>query len=221
MPTCLLYNPVMTDPEPSFEVEIRCRFDTYNQACESLPFLPGCLQRGTSYSWRTGIYGLGVFKSGSLLRAGRVVKAEGARRWLGWKGPDLGSFANIRQEIDEDFSTGITNSLILKRLGGKEHLASPEAVIMELQRLGHHEFMAFGGNDTSGYDDQTEISVKMMNCPSIKWPLMVELEKSAATMAEALKHEHELYKLSQDLNLKGWLVREEPPTLLFSSLFPG
>ena len=125
--------------EALFEVEIRCHFDSPKEAYKVLPFLRSCLQR--EISWITRYYGLALFKSGQLLRASEVIHQGETRYYLGWKGPDIGGFANIRQQVDEEITVGLVNSTIMRLLGAKEEIETPDVVAGELERLGHHHFM--------------------------------------------------------------------------------
>jgi hypothetical protein len=206
----------MPENDAPFEVEIRCHFDNAEEAYRVLPFIRSCLQREIKVSWATRFYGLTLFKSGQLLRAGEAVHHGDIVHFLGWKGPDTGVFANIRQEMDEVITTGIADSAILKLLGGKGRVETPEAAVQELERLGHRMFMSFQGNDLTGYDDQFGVKVKLMSCPVLKWPLLVELEKSTNSQKDAARCEADLERLSNKFHLWDRLVREEPPTLLFA-----
>jgi hypothetical protein len=208
----------MTGSGIPFEVEIRCRFDSLEEAYDRLPFLPESLDR--RMTWTSTFYGLDMFKSGRLLRlTSDKFDNSGTRYFLGWKGPDIGMFANIRRELDEEITGGIANSEILRQLGSDSKPAGPEEVAEELEKLGHGHFMAFQGNDESGYDEQHEVHVKVMHCPVIEWPLLVELEKSANTEEEARQCENALRSLCGEYNLGEYLVKEEPPTLLYTRVF--
>ena len=209
----------MDIPRVTFEVEIRCHFDSQDQAFELLPFLRTCLQGGSAVSWFTRFFGLVLFKSGQLLRVAEVAQGGTVRRYLGWKGPDLGRFANIRQEIDEEFTTGIANSTVLRQLGGTERALAANGVVEELERIGHVQFMAFQGKDLTGHDQERDLKVKLMTCPVLKWPVIVELEKTAETEQAARRLEDDLRELSNRFALASRLVRKEPPTLLYEQLY--
>src|SRR4030042_4541082 len=100
----------MTNSEALFEVEIRCHFDNPEEAFRVLPFLRSSL--GRRVSWLTRCYGLALFRSGQLLRMTEVIDRGKVSYYLGWKGPDTGVFANIRQEVDEEITSGAINSAV-------------------------------------------------------------------------------------------------------------
>jgi adenylate cyclase class IV len=206
----------MANSEVRFEVEIRCHFDSQDQAFRTLPFLRTSVHR--EVVWSEVFYGLQLFKSGQVLRISDAL-GTGARRLLRWKGPDIGEFTNIREEVDENITTGIVNSTILKRLGGKETVGTADEAIQELERLGHRKFMEWRGHNLDGFHEPLGIKVKLMNCQVLKWPLLVEIEKTANTREEATQWETDLRELSREFQLESRLVREEPPTLLYAGLF--
>ncbi len=199
-----------------FEVEIRCHFDNRDDAYSSLPFLSSCLQH--EMIWDSSIYGLSLFKSGRVLRISKTIIDKEAKLFLGLKEMDIGEFANIRQETDEDITNGIANSAILKTLGGKEKIKIPGEAIQELKRLGYRLFMSYQGNDIFGHYEPFNIHLKLMYCQVLKWPLLVELEKMAKTEVEAKQCEKELRKLCSQFRLEDHIVKEEPPTLLYDAV---
>jgi adenylate cyclase class IV len=200
-----------------FEVEFRCHFDSPEKAYEVLPFLRSCLHR--KFTWTGTFYGLELFQSGQLLRIAEVIEGEDKQCYVTWKGPDTGKFANIRQEIVENITAGITDSRVLGLLGGKEHLQDKNEVIRELERLGYHQFMSWSGIDVTGFYELDAINVKLMSCEILKWPWLVEIEKMASTKEEAARCERELHELSLQFRLQEYLVKEEPPSLLYEKVF--
>jgi hypothetical protein len=84
----------------SFEVEIRFHFPNEQEVYTALPFLRSKLRY--EGAWETVIYGQELFTAGGLLRLSKVVLDDNIRWFLAWKGPDLGAFANIRQELGEE-----------------------------------------------------------------------------------------------------------------------
>ena len=148
-----------------------------------------------------------------------MVEGEDTQCYIGWKEPDTGKFANIRQEIVEDITVGIADSTILSFLGGRERIQNKNEAIQELERLGYHRFMSWTGTDLTGYYKPYDISVKLMSCTMLKWPFLVEIEKTADTEEEANQCEQALYKLCGQFQLQSRLVREEPPSLLYDTAF--
>jgi len=199
-----------------FEVEVRCHFKSTEEAYQILPFLSSCLDREVSYI--TTFYGLKLFQSGELLRVGEVLIGKDTRYFLVWKGPDIGKFANIRQELREEITFGIKNSVILKHLGGNYDINNRNEVIQELDQLGHRMFMSFEGIDTEGYYEPYDIQVKLMNCRQLSH-LLVEIEKTAHSEEDATRCEEALLEFCGQFRLKDRLIRKEPPTLLYENLF--
>ncbi|MBW2092870.1 MAG: hypothetical protein JRI34_12215, partial [Deltaproteobacteria bacterium] len=194
-----------------FEVEVRFPFQDRDEAEQALPFLSSCLER--KMDWTTVFYGQDIFKVGELLRMSTIYLDGKTRRVLTWKGPDIGGFANIRRELTEEMTSGTTQSAILEHLGGKQEIKTPDEVPPELERLGHSSFMSFGGTDLMGTHKALGIRVKLMSCPAIKWPLLLEIEKIAGTSEEAKRFENDLQEICQRFQLENRMVKEEPPTL--------
>ena len=92
-------------------------------------------------------------------------------------------------------------------------------MVRELELLGHRQFMSFRGNDLTGYNEPLGIEVKLMTCPELRWPLLVELEKTANTEKESRQREDELQEFCNEFQLHERLIREEPPSLLYTGLF--
>lgn len=200
-----------------FEVEFRCHFNNPDDAYQALPFMRSCLHR--QVAWNGTFYGLELFQSGRVLRITDVVEGEDTQCYIGWKEPDTGKFANIRQEIVEDITTGIADSTILSFLGGRERIQNKNEAIQELERLGYNRFMSWTGTDLTGYYEPHNINVKLMSCAMLRWPFLVEIEKMATTEEEASRCESELYELNRKFQLQGHLVKEEPPSLLYARVF--
>jgi adenylate cyclase class IV len=209
----------MSNAVDSYEVEIRCYFNSHDEACRILPFLQSGLLEQDRVSWVTRFYGLHLFLSGELLREAEVTRGGEVRRYLGWKGPDMGRYANVRREIEEEFTDGLKDSLILGRLGGMGGPVRRGDVVHELERLGHRQFMSFKGTEIKGYHGALDIRIKMMSCPVLKWPLIVEIEKTAASIKEARRREEELKEIVQQFGIEERMLKQEPPTLLYNQLF--
>lgn len=79
--------------------------------------------------------------------------------------------------------------------------------------------MSLRGKSIVGNYKPLGISVKLMFCPVLKWPLIVEFEKTAATEDEAKQCENELYDICHDLRIQDRHVKEEPPAMLYEITF--
>lgn len=201
----------------SLEVETRIQFPTLADAFTGIPFLKESLSRENS--WTTIHYGHSLFLKDQILRIGTVRRSNGSTQtFLGWKGPDQGRFANIREELDEEITNGIDDSHILRLLGGQPRHSDPASVIDQLTRLNYLPFMEFSGNNRTGFYEPLQIHLKLMHCPVLQWPLLVELEKTASTLEETRLYQSELEQLIADLGLTASVIREEPPTLLYQTL---
>ena len=208
----------MPNQQLSYEVEIRFYFHSYRDACEKIPFLEKSLK--TVDWWDTTIYGLELFHRDQMLRIGDLVyEDDHKKRYLGWKGPDIGDFANIRSEIDEDITDGIKNSIVLAKISGGEKFLTADGVIRELNRLRYEKFMSFSGRNTIGRYEPLDISMKLMSCTQLKFPLMVEIEKIASTEEDAILCEKQLYEISDEWHLRDRLVKEEPTHQLYESIY--
>jgi adenylate cyclase class IV len=208
----------VTNFKTSYEVEIRCHFDSVEEAYNKIPFLRACLKH--EMVWASGIYGKEFFKAGKLLRMSKTTVDGRTEYYMGWKGEDTGTFANIREEIDEVVTNGVTDSRILEKLGSQNTTLSRNKISAELKKLGHRRFMSWRGADLLGDYKPLGVSMKLMTCRTLRWPVLVEIEKSAKTKEEALVRENELRAFCDRFGLNDRLVREEPPTLLHEARFP-
>jgi hypothetical protein len=202
---------------PRYEVEIRCHFDSAADAYKTIPFLHSCLRH--EMIWSSSIYGLEFFKAGKLLRMSKTTVDGKTQYYLGWKGSDSGTFANTREEIDEVITDGIIDSEILKKLGTQNRTLSRKEIGAELKLLGYDKFMSFRGYDLFGDYQPLDVSMKLLNCRSLKWPILLEIEKAAKTREDALIKEAELRDFCDRYSLHDRLVKEEPPTLLYAARF--
>jgi adenylate cyclase class IV len=200
-----------------YEVEFRCRFDSPEDAYRALPFLQLSLTRRVP--WTSTMYGLDFFQSGKLLRIGEGTYNGKIQYFLSFKGPDIGNFCNIRQEIDENITEGITGSIILRTLGGKTNLKTRDEAALELERLGYKPFMSWSGVDILGVYQPFGINVKLMSATVLEWPCIVEIEKIAAAEEEARQCEIELQKICRQFHLESRLLKTEPPQLLYDKVF--
>ena len=200
-----------------YEVEIRCHFDSVEEAYNKIPFLRACLKH--EMVWASGIYGKEFFKAGKLLRMSKTTVDGRTEYYMGWKGEDTGTFANIREEIDEVITDGVTDSRIMEKLGSQNRTLPRNKISAELKKLGHRRFISWRGIDLFGEYKPLGVSMKLMTCRTLKWPVLVEIEKSAYTKEDALLNENELRAFCDRFGLHDRLVREEPPTLLHEARF--
>ena len=204
----------------AYEVEIRFRVDNEEAAYVLLPFLAESLRAPTT--WSTDILGRQLYAAGELLRIGRVSTPDGVRLFLGAKGPDVGRFANIRQEWGEEITNGATDSAILARMGIAGDFASGQAVEEALAAAGHRPFMSFSGVDRLGFYAPLDLHTKISRCSKIVGDgVLVELELAADSVAAAQAAEAKLRAIAHEYGITERLFRQEPPTLLFQHTFPA
>ncbi|MFZ5966963.1 MAG: hypothetical protein ACOYVK_07285 [Bacillota bacterium] len=200
-----------------YEVETRFYFKDKEEAYTALPFLDSCLD--IEVEWETFHYGIDLYKKDIILRINDAKSNNQRIITLGYKEPDLGEVVNIRKEYNEEITNGIEGSRILHILGRKKSVNSPAEVKEELKRLGHHEFMYFTGRNLAGEYKPLDLHLKLMYCKALAYPLLLEIEKEARTIEEAATRENEILDFIKKYNLEGRMVKKEPPTLLYKSLF--
>jgi adenylate cyclase class IV len=203
-------------PLKTIEVETRFHFKDQDEAFDILPLIAPCFNRDNR--WTTVHFGAGLFENDIILRIGESYRETGNQLFLGWKGPDRGSFANIREELDEEITAGIASSQILTLMGGNPGQSSAGAVARELVRLGYEPFMEFTGENRFGFYEPLQLHLKLLYCPVLAYPCMLEIEKTAAGHYEALELERELLAFTRQYRLEDRAVRKEPPTLLHDTL---
>ena len=205
---------------PSYEIEIRFCVEQAAEAFALLPFLEASL--GAPKVWSTDIVGRAIYESGRLLRLGRVPPAGNTRYYLGYKGPDLGTFANLRQEWGEEITTGIVGSAILPTVGLTDSYTTATAVVDALTDAGHTPFMGFAGVDRLGYYAPLAVHTKLCQCEAIlDHRFLIELEMSASSLEDARAAERRLQELAEEYRITDRLFRDEPPTMLYKRTFGG
>ena len=205
---------------PSYEIEIRFCVEQAAEAFALLPFLEASL--GAPKVWATDIVGRAVYEAGQLLRLGRVPPIGNTRYYLGYKGPDLGTFANLRQEWGEEITGGIIHSAILSTLGLTDSYATHTAVIDALTGAGYTPFMGFAGVDRLGYYAPLQVHTKLCQCEAIlDQQFLIELEMSAASLEEARAAEVRLQEIAEEYHITDRLFHDEPPTMLYKRTFGG
>lgn len=202
----------------AYEVEIRFVVDTPAEAFSLLPFLEESLRQPKS--WSTQIIGESIFTDGRLLRIGQVVGDKEEKRYMGYKGPDVGTFANIREEWDEEVTHGTSKSEILAAVGLSGSFGSLDAIFAALAEAGHHPFMGFSGVDQLGFYAPLSVHTKLCRCADIVDDgVLVELEMAAETLEEAKAAEAKLQEIARKYDLIERLDPDEPPTMLYKRKF--
>lgn len=199
-----------------YEVETRVYFNSPEEAYNLLPFLKECLVKKSE--WETSMYGLELFKSDNILRTSSTRVDGETRYYLGYKEEDLGRFYNIRKELDEEITSGINDSYILELLKGSRQEVTRDNAGQVLESLGHKKFMSFTGNNLTGHYEKLQLDLKLLHCSILRYPLLLEIEKSAETLEEAFNKEQELQDFLTDYKLQDRALKEEPTTLLFEIL---
>ena len=201
----------------TYEVEIRFIAETAEEAFTTVPFLEASL--GESKEWSTEILDRSIFEDGRLLRVGWAQSGDVRLDFIGFKGPDEGRVANIRQEWGEEISDGIVDSQIMALLGLSATFATADAIRKTLVDAGHVPFMSFSGVDRLGHHAPLAIHTKLARCPAILDDrVLVELEMEANTLTEAESAERSLLNIAEQYNIVERLVRDEPPTMLYKRI---
>lgn len=199
-----------------YEVETRVYFSSQEEAFHALPFLRDCLIN--KVEWKTSMYGLELFNSDKILRTSSTKINGVTRYFIGYKEEDLGKFYNIRRELDEEITSGSSNSYILELLNGRAQEVTRENAGQIFESLGHEEFMSFTGHNLTGYYEKLQLELKLLFCSVLRYPLFLEIEKSAETLEEAFNKERELKDFLYEYKLLDRALKEEPTTLLYETL---
>lgn len=197
-----------------YEVETRVYFESMDEAFSMLPFLKKCLIN--KLSWETAMYGEELFKSGKLLRVSSLYFDNKRRVYWGYKEEDIGKVYNIRKELDENITDGLSDSHLLEILGGSHKTVSPDNVDDILKSFGHTKFMSFTGDNLTG--KHNDLSLKLMHCTSLDHSLMLEIEKGASSVEEAQAKEQELKEIIHEYKLESRALKEEPTTMLYKKI---
>ena len=195
-----------------YEIETRVYFNSEDEVFNTLPFLHKCLKKKTEFG--TKMYDLELFNSGKILRVSNVKDNNTIRSYLGYKESDIGNIFNIRNEIDEEITYGINESFILNLIKGIKKEVNARNINGLLESLGHEQFMSLSGTNITGHHEKLQIDFKLMKCSILKYPLLLEIEKSAETIEEALRQELVLEDFITKYKLESRIIKEEPPTLL-------
>jgi len=195
-----------------YETETRVYFNSQDEAFKALPFLNECLKKKIEF--HTRMYGIELFNSGKILRVSDVRNSNMTKTYLGYKEPDIGRLFNIRNEIDEEITYEIEESFILQTIEGIKKVVNVGNISQILESIGHRQFMSLSGTNITGRHQKLQIDFKLMKCSTLKYPLLLEIEKSAETIEEAFHQELELMNFITEYKLEDRVVKEEPPALL-------
>ena len=195
-----------------YEIETRVYFNSQEEAFSTLPFLQECLKDETEFETR--MYGIELFNSDKILRVSDVKDNNTTRVYLGYKEPDRGKIFNIRNEIDEEITDEINESFIIQAIKGIKNVVNISNINQLLESLGHKQFVALTGTNIKGFNEKFHIDLKLMKCSSLKYPLLLEIEKSAETLKDAYRQELALRDFITEYKLESRIVKEEPPSLL-------
>jgi len=207
-----------TNSGTTYEVEARVAFADDNEAYSRLPFLKDCLK--DELHWTTWMFSARLFKADRMLRFSDVVTSSGLKYYIGLKEPDVGRFCNIRIEVDEDITDGLQDSAILNTLGIDLNggTINRQNIFQIFGSYGFDQLVEFHGHSLvgkgKGKGRGLDLSFKLMHCSELKYPLMLEFEKTAYSRQEASQLEKEIEQFADDHNLKNILVRTEPPALI-------
>lgn len=203
----------MNAEKQNFEVETRYRFADKQEVFTMLPFLAAAFHDRNA--WHTVHYGLELFKRDVILRINESCRDGETKSSLGWKSPDFGEVVNVREELDEDITCGITNSRVLALFGIEGNFPALADVSDALTHRGCCAFMEFTGANEFGFYVPLGLQLKLMHCSELKYPYMLEIEKTAHDVEEALQMEAELQAFTCQYKLADREVKAEPPTLLY------
>lgn len=199
-----------------YEVETRVYFNSPEEAFNFLPFLKECLINKAK--WETTMYGFELYNSGRILRTSRAMVNGITRYFIGYKEEDLGKLYNIRKELDEEITSGLSDSYILELLNGVAQEVTKENVSHLFESLGYEKLMSFTGNNLTGRYEESDLELKLLSCPILRYPLLLEIEKSAETLQEAFIKEQELKDFLIEYKLQDRALKEEPTALLYETL---
>lgn len=199
-----------------YEVETRVYFNSPEEAFHSLPFLKECLINRVE--WETSMYGITLHNAGRILRTSNNKFNGIASYYIGYKEEDLGKFYNIRKELDEEITSGLSDSYILELINSPPQEITRDNASRIFDSLGYKKFMSFTGHNLTGRYEKSDLELKLLFCPILRYPLLLEIEKSAKTLEEAFTMEQELKDFLTEYNLQNRALKEEPTTLLFETL---
>ena len=200
-----------------YEVESRFQFENEEEIFKKLPFIRDSLK--TDLKWESIHYGHRLFKEDIVLRMSTVDYASSNMQSISYKEADLGEKINVRREYSELINSEMLQSKIINILGGDSSVHNWSGINEELLKLGHKQFMSFKGESRVGHYGPLNLDIKIMHCSTLKYPLLLELEKAASDIEDAKIKSRELWELIEEYELKDKMIIKEPPTLLYESIY--
>jgi hypothetical protein len=201
-----------------YEVETRFHFKDKDEVFSFLPDFRTSFTK--SINWETWHYGKHLFHKDIILRIGKSIDSQGDYFSLGYKEKDISqNIINIRKELNENIDQPIYSKIYSDILKGNKLIISKDNIFKKLFALGYSEFMYFKGNSLLGYNDKYKIDIKLMFCNDIKYPVLLEIEKTTPYRDDVLKLSNELLNFSYTHKLNDFMLKEEPPKLLFDAIY--
>jgi len=202
-----------------YEVETRFYFKNEAEVYKLLPFVKDSFQK--NIIWETWHFGENLHKEDIILRLNKsIVNNNKIYYMLCFKEKDISesNLINIRKEYEEDISDGFISNIYANNLKGECTLLNKDNVMLKLSILGYSEFMSFSGRSLIGFLDDWKLSIKLMFCKFIEFPVILEIEREAKTKNDISQLIYELMEFSNKYNLINRIVNDEPPTLLYKSI---
>lgn len=199
-----------------YEVETRVYFNDYNECFNILPWIKDILTKKVEF--KTIMYGSELFDAGYILRISKINVEGIGKVILGYKEKDCGQGFNIRKEVEEELFNDKVVSKILEEFYDVTKYVDIHNIDSTLVQLGYESFIVLTGINLVGIYEELDIELKLMKCNELKYPILLEIEKTAKTIEEAMKLEQDLNIFITKYNLHNRVVKLEPPYLLIREL---
>lgn len=226
----------------NYEVETRLKFNNKYEILDVFPQFKNLNFK--RLKWNTIILSKPIFLTGRQLRISDVILDDQTYTYLGFKEEDIGSFCNIRAEIDEQISNlqefgkkSIIINKVLKSVQNPENNkiitiddflkvynldkflffeGESEIASIELSNIINREKLLQNLKVEKVYKlDELKLNLKIMYCNYLKYPLLFEIEMIAKNKKQAFLFEKIIEEIADLYNLKEQVIRKEPPILLF------
>jgi len=182
----LFYRILINKKNFNYEVETRFFFKEKKDILYCFPQLKGLLFR--QIRWKTSIIGEKLFLKDKQLRISEVIYKNETFNYLGYKEKDIGTFCNIRKELDEkidDINSFISTSNIIRVLSlpYKKHKRNFNSIDDFFASYNIYKFLYFEGeSEISEVDLSMFINKSLINKIKRPWS-----EKRYLTDYENLK----------------------------------